>query len=296
MRISSFVVGLLLVLAGVVALMNSLGLGSWELARQVFRFWPVLLIVIGISLFWDGRIPRWLALLLVIFVSAGVVFVGLSAFPGDHYPGVRTDVSVDRSAYPALMSGEVRTQFGGGRLQISPARESWFAGHFSGPQRVVPSYGVEQGRLNVDLRQRGSFVHMGGGTNRWDLQLSPDIPWDVSLEAGAVDGRLDFLGIPLERLKVQFGAGDITLDLGDNGDAAEIQVSSGASNLKIRVPEDVGLRLQVKGALARTNLQEHRFPIIDEHYTSPNYDTADARLDIRIDMAVGNFELERYAR
>ena len=297
MRISSFTVGLLLVLIGLFALLNNIGLGTVDIARQIYKFWPVILIVIGISLFWDGKIPRWLALLLVIFVSAGVVFLGLtSPQTRDYRGGVRTDVSVKRAAYPVLTGGELSVQFGGGRLTLGPAPNNWFEGNFSGSQRVIPSHGVEQSRLTVKLQQRGNLINIGGGTNHWDVKLSPDMPWKISLDAGAVDGRLNLLGIPLESLGLKFGAGDITLDLGDNGDEAEVVISSGASNLKVRVPEDVGLQIEVKGALARTNIQDHNFPIIDERYTSTNYEEAESRLRIRVDMAVGNFELEQYAR
>ena len=302
MRISSFIVGLLLVLAGVIAFMNNIGLGSWELVREAFKFWPVVLIVIGFSLFWDGRIPRWLALILVLLVSAGVVFLGLSTpytqdFQGARkYFGGQTHFSVESQEYPDLTGGELNVKFGGGSLHVNPAAEGWFRGVFSGPQRVVPVQESEQTRLKVDLVQDGSRINLGGGSNRWDLDLSPGIPWTVSLDIGAVSGRLNLYGIPLDHLDLQFGAGDVDLQLGENGEEASVVISSGASNLKVRVPEDVGLRIEVKGALARTNIQEHNFPVIDERYTSPHYEEADSRIDMKVDMAVGNFELERYER
>lgn len=81
MRVSTFLVGTLLILVGVVLFLERLGYGWWRFSRQVLDYWPIILIIIGISLFWGGRIPRWLAFVIVIILVGVVVFLAL-AVPG----------------------------------------------------------------------------------------------------------------------------------------------------------------------------------------------------------------------
>lgn len=50
MSVLTFFVGFLLILAGVVFFMKNFGYHWWGFARQVLSYWPLLLVIIGISL------------------------------------------------------------------------------------------------------------------------------------------------------------------------------------------------------------------------------------------------------
>ena len=63
---------LLIIAAGVVLLLQNLGILKWELWIEIWRFWPVVLIAVGVSLIFGRRLP-WL--------SAGIVVALLAAYP-----------------------------------------------------------------------------------------------------------------------------------------------------------------------------------------------------------------------
>lgn len=52
--ISGFVVPLLLVCVGVVLLLNTLGVLSWRSWSEIGRFWPVLVIALGLGILWKN--------------------------------------------------------------------------------------------------------------------------------------------------------------------------------------------------------------------------------------------------
>lgn len=79
MRIGPFLVGLAFILAGEMAFFVNLGYGSWDFVEQLQKLWPVILIVVGLSFFWRGRIPQWLGLIIILALAGGVAFLFINA-------------------------------------------------------------------------------------------------------------------------------------------------------------------------------------------------------------------------
>ena len=84
-RVSTFFASALFIVAGVVLLLEKLGFCWWALPGHLLNFWPVLLIIIGISLFWEGTIPRLPAFIIIVLLVGGVVFLALT-FPRSGIP------------------------------------------------------------------------------------------------------------------------------------------------------------------------------------------------------------------
>lgn len=73
MKFSTFLVGLALILTGEVLFLVNLGFGPWGYLLQARKLWPVVLIIAGLSLFWRGRIPRWLAFGITLVLAGGIL-------------------------------------------------------------------------------------------------------------------------------------------------------------------------------------------------------------------------------
>jgi hypothetical protein len=66
--------------------------------------------------------------------------------------------------------------------------------------------------------------------NRWRLKLSPQIPFDIRIDAGAVDGRLDFTAMKVADLEINIGAGELQLECREpNPERPRITINSGAA-------------------------------------------------------------------
>lgn len=295
MTISTFILGLLLILIGTWLFLSNLGYISLGFIREIINFWPILLIIIGMSFFWRGRIPRRLAFALIIALTGGVIALAFVT-PQQIHLNKETYLTVDRSDYAELSSGELAVAFGGGKLYLGPSASSWFEGDFKGPGGAVSSLDEQNEKLTLRVRQPDNFIWglRGRAINDWNMRLSQELPWDISFEAGAVEGNLELYGILLQNVEVKLGAGDLKMKLGDNGEQVSVSIKAGASNLKIQVPEDTGIRIELKGALTSTNLKELDGFIVDDTYVSPGYENASSRIDLKIEMGVGNFDLELF--
>lgn len=87
MRPGRFVLGLALIVLGTVMLMVNMGLTTWAFLDRLFDFWPVLIILFGLTLIWGGTVPRWTALLIAFAVLVGIIVLALN-YTGPFYgPG-----------------------------------------------------------------------------------------------------------------------------------------------------------------------------------------------------------------
>ncbi|NLJ75894.1 MAG: hypothetical protein GX325_01365 [Peptococcaceae bacterium] len=81
MSTGSFIVGLALILVGATVLLDNLGYGTRGLITQLQKLWPVIIIVIGIGVLGNGRIPYWLGIIITLVLVGGIVFLFMGA-PG----------------------------------------------------------------------------------------------------------------------------------------------------------------------------------------------------------------------
>ena len=91
---------------------------------------------------------------------------------------------------------------------------------------------------------------------------------------------------------LKIGAGDFSLSLGGKCSQTLVRITAGASRIKVKVPRDSGVKVKLSGALVKNNLKDLGWTFDNQSYISPGYDKAAKHLDIDLNMAVGNFELE----
>lgn len=296
MKIGSFIAGLMLIIAGLVIFLDNMGYGSLPLFTVLLKFWPVILILIGISFFWGGAIPRLLGILLIIALSGSIIALTLLNFSPSYElsRGQRqTTLVVDRFRYEGVISGEVVMAFGGGKITLDSGTGQIFEGLFRGAAGAVASVDRKNDEVKIRIGQDdGIRFFQPRNPADWTVHLSPDLPWNINLDAGAAEGDFDFTDLDFRKLNIRLGAGDFNFKFGGNGKYGDVKIQAGASNVKVQVDEKTGVRINVKGALASTNLTELGWPVIDQYYVSPGYDEALSRIDLELEMAVGNFELE----
>lgn len=74
MRLTRFLKGLVIILVGAILLLNNLNILEWAVWPNILKFWPLLLISVGISLIFRKRLS-WLGPMVILL---GIVF-GISA-------------------------------------------------------------------------------------------------------------------------------------------------------------------------------------------------------------------------
>lgn len=301
MRFSTFLGALLLVLAGTVLFLFNLGYISGISIIYLLRWWPVLLIVAGLFLLWKGKIPRLLGLGITIVLAGVTVLYFLLQQPSLPEFSINEHLQIDRKEYPDLSSAGLKVSFSGGELIFSnnTATPHWLEADFIG-FAAITSKKVEKKHLQVEVSQEETARTLIKQDRRphgdliWAINLNPELSWALSIETGAVKSRLHLENMRLDAVNLAAGAGDIEIVFGNNSTHTPVKIEAGASNIKVRVPEDAGIQVRLRGALTHTNLPELGWLFSDKKYRSANYEEAGNRYDLDLNLAVGRFKLERY--
>ena len=115
----------------------------------------------------------------------------------------------------------------------------------------------ECGRLA--LRQPSSERPRGvlEGRNRWDLRFAERVPLDLGLKLGVVTGKLCLGTLSLERLSLEVGTGNFTLDLTETRPRSlHVPIRAGVLNLKLIVPRDSGVQVEVRSPVLTMHAKE----------------------------------------
>jgi|HubBroStandDraft_1064217.scaffolds.fasta_scaffold02316_7 hypothetical protein len=258
-RRSSSITGALIMIAlGVVFLMANVrpGIDPW---RIIFRYWPLILIFIGIGKIFDSFILRdrgassGAGEMSGASIAIMVLFVifGFALWRGHE----RNDRMHDQHTVELLGAKTVSAD-----IQM-PAGQLTLTG---GDTRLLDSdfdYNEEEGKPSVDYNVSGDHgqlnitqekerLHFGGTHNTWKLRFGGAEPLDLTLSMGAGQSDLQLRDLNLTHLEVQVGAGQMTLDLGGprkSNLAAEIK--GGVGSATIHLPNDVGVRVHASGGI-----------------------------------------------
>jgi len=259
--------GGILILAGILLLLNSLGIldvNMWSLIG------PLFLIALGVWVLW------------------GVIV------------GPRS-IEAEEATIPLEGAGwaRVRIRHGAGCLHVDAGAGAGelAAGTFGGglDRRVRRDGDMLDVEMRVPSRSFPRFVTPRmwgpGHTLDWSFGLNGEIPLSLDLETGASETRLDLADLRVTDLRLQTGASATDLTLPANARHTRVNIGSGAASVTIRVPSGVAARIRAKSGLAAITVDQSRFPRMGDTYLSPDYDTAPNRVDVNIETGVGSVDV-----
>ncbi len=299
---------LLLVALGVVLLLNTTGVVRPAIWLELFRYWPVLLILLGISVVFGRRMP---------LVCAGVVGLILAGTISAAYVSVWEREADDLRAvsYTAPLSDteelQLNLEFFGGAVTISadPFDSSTdprlLTADFNlGRTRVVEERTGKLTQINLTIEGLAfgdgdggpiglsdsiySLVDLFEDQSNWDITVSKDVAVSIDVKAGAADLVLDLTDLDVEWLSIGAGASDIIVWLPSNAGMTRIVIDAGAADVDLVVPQGVAARIDNDTFVTSTRIDQARFPRTDDGYQSPGYSTAKNRVRIEIDAAAAD--------
>lgn len=287
--------GALLVTVGVLLLLGNLGIVDVDW-MNLWRLWPLAIVFAGLSIIktrhWAWRV---LMVLAVLASLAAVVAVGTGAFTPDgrDSSGRQTQtVTTDKSAKDA----SVEIEAGASDLTLDSHSSSDVAKAVleNSELELVQESRLEGDTQNVKLATKkinGDWFVRGGAT--WRVDLTENLPLDVTVNAGASRLTADLSRTRLQSLVVDAGASSVDIKLGDKEASQTIAIDSGASSVTLRVPKASGVSVMIDGSLNSKDLGDLKETSKDT-YQSDGFDTASKKITIRADIGVASFKIERY--
>ncbi|WP_144787939.1 toast rack family protein [Lysinibacillus fusiformis] len=194
---------------------------------------------------------------------------------------------------------EVDIDLGVGEMNLTGGAKEWVEGKADyNIKKLAPqvNYDVSGDTGEVEIKHKGSTkLGISNIKNTWAIQLNDDIPMDLTVETGASLANLDLQGLQLEKLDIEAGVGDLTVNLGgDWKKSFKANIETGVGQTTIIVPSKVGVKLTTEKGIGSSNVEG----LISKGkgvYVNEAYDKADVVLDIKSEIGVGDitFKLDK---
>ena len=293
--------GVALITAGVVALAIQAQLIPADSARQAWRLWPLLLVVIGLAVIASRTAFGSVATLLAGLVAGGLAGTLVAGLPDGLSLGCGGEPTESVTAEGSFATdGEVELDFSCGELNVSTrAGAAWsvVARHGSDEQPQVTS---DADSLRVSA-EGGGFIGFTDSRQAWDVVLPADATISLTVDSNAASARLDLSNADLSDLSIDANAGEINLALAGaevrelsidaNAGAVSIEadgstridgaVEMNAGSLELCTPDDVAIAITIEGenVTFSHNLDERGLTRQGDTWSSGDGD-ATLRLDV----------------
>ena len=304
---------LLLIGMGSVWLLVNIGVFNVENIAVLARLWPLLLIAAGLDLLFGRNSPTLGAIigvgtiagmLLLMLMGPSIGLVSIPELQSAQYEEVIGDA---RSAEIVLGSG-VNTV----AVSALPESQNLFTAdvHYYGEIDFDVSSGSEK---TITLKQRDGSLSGGFASvlmlifgadqpeeeqeTDWNIQLNPEVPMNLNVDAGVGNINLDLRDLELTGLAVNAGVGklDVTLPITEHG--YFVDIDGGVGDISITLPEGIAVQLDAEIGVGSLSLPAS-LRRIDGDSDSPvgndgiweteGFRTATSKVTIRFNSGVGS--------
>ena len=296
-RRPSLIGPLILITIGILFLLANLGylpMSFWEIA---YRFWPLILILIGLEII-IGRhsiIGGLLILVLWFALIAGVLW--LSVAQGGTFLSVAAITDPINQPLGDIESATIDLNIGVATANVTALgtdTADLMKGTFrhSSTLPAVKMYDVVGTEGRLALRESGVSpgIPFGPSDARWDIALNPNVPIALRINGGVGRADLDLTALTITALNVDAGVGTVYVAAPKSG-SMTMRLNGGVGNLRVTIAEGVAARVRVNKGIGSMRVDEMRFPKSGNVYQSADFATAPNKIDIQVDGGVGNVEI-----
>jgi Putative adhesin len=248
---------LVLIGAGIIWLLYSLGVLSASNLAVVGLIWPVFVIGIGVDLLLGHRSP--LAGAAVAVVTLAIVIVLIAIGPGLGWVG-STDLKTETFSTPMGEATEAQIELG-------------LSGYTTTVHALAQATGVDRQLLSATITHRGTIAFSAEGTakktvelrsanewqwwqrigndteNPWDIGLAPGVPLSIIVLASFGSNSVDLTGLLVQKLEVDASSGDsqVILPAADQLSATrpDIELQSSSGRMEVQAPAGSGFTMNV---------------------------------------------------
>ena len=297
----NFFWGALLIGAGALFLLHNLGIIQLYIGN-IWQLWPVVIILIGVSFMQLKGVWSIILNVIATLVIIALLFVtltnenGLRQGPVTHEGDDIMHVEKRGTPWQKVEHADVRVDTGAISLQLGAITEGDTVANaqLEGSRKITEETTLDGATQRVTFGTKG---HPGFGVlqgkNRLNLQLTRQLPIDLTLDMGASAIKGDLSEVQLRTLLIDSGASSIDLKLGSKQDRSNITIDTGASSVKLRIPKEVGYRIERDGGLSRGKFAGTK-EVGEGRYETDGFANATKQITIKADTGATAFTIEQY--
>lgn len=315
-----------LILVGGLLLLNSIGIVSWGIWIYIVRFWPILVVLIGIRIILGhsgfGRVVGMIltiVLTLAVFVVAYIQYTkqGIEFLPkkvndwvlqgGEgvfnlNKELVENSFVISPFQYPNAKERVLRVDVGACNILINQEESeeiikisSKYPEGFKEPS-FNHSQSLEVLEIDFTGAKADNFL-LFYDNSEYNLSIgNKDLITDLDVKLGAGNGALNLENLLIKDLWAEVGAGKLNITLGvESVPSGETKITVGAGKMNFKIPSRVGYTLEYDLGVGNITVDGKSVSDISGgrgRYVSPNFETSDVSLTIYVTVGVGSFNIE----
>ncbi|MBI1931477.1 MAG: hypothetical protein HYS24_02950 [Ignavibacteriales bacterium] len=269
---------------------------AWDL-------WPIVLILIGISIILKGTIFRpifsvIMGIVLALFIF-GMINDTFDFFNRDNFHRKHFHDYSENSYIIEYQNdiSEVNLNIaaGAGKFNIERTTEDLIKGNSEGN---VGKYNFTKNQIdsiiNVDIKMddTGDKIFEGHLTNDFQLSLNENPVYNIDLQIGAAKSYFNLIPFKVKNISLKTGATETKIKLGNKIQETNLNVEMGAASLKIYIPQTSGCKITGDMALVSKDLDG--FIVNGSDYVTDNFDTATEKILIHVNGGLSSFTVNKY--
>lgn len=293
--------GFLLLLIGLILLGNNLELWHRIDIASLWIYWPLILIILGVSLLVRHWRFGYLIMILIVLASLGFIYftgvVGQKELTSTTTSSEIIKTNIERTVPEGVKKAKIIIDSGAVKVNITGSTDKLVSGSYeSNRSKAITTESISGDTISYTIKTDKSFDTWNHRDmiNSLDLKLSNSIPVELEIIAKASDLDLDLKEQKISSLVINSAASVLNLTLGNNiENGANISIQSGASKLNIKAPQEVGSSLKVKAPLTSSNLDNLNKSDKNSYYTD-NFATSAKKISFSINAGASSIDFSSY--
>jgi hypothetical protein len=261
----------------------------------IWAFWPVLLILIGVSVLGGPGILGRAASVLTGLLAAALVVAFLNFGHGPRYTQGGKEAVFTEAMVPGTTSAAFSLDAGVGTFVITGTGEQLVEARISSDPWT---YSLDRDSSGDQDRVRLWMNHHDGTEWGWKVRNSVEVDlntapaWDIDIDAGAARVDADFRNLAVSRVRLSSGASTVKVQLGLRAEECTVALETGASSVRIYVPESAGCDVRIEAPVSAKRLPgfEKRG---DGWYETENFASASKKIHLDIEAGVSSIRVIR---
>lgn len=277
---------------------------QWSTA---WKFWPIVLILIGISIMLKNQTGKAIVAALAGIILALSIFASVSATTSliksdfklifDDNNSVGFDTTYFTQDYnDSIKTAALNFNGGAGSFKLFSTTDKLVDFKTEGPKDLYAIRRNDVGSYSeIFFEMKGKSIKLGKDNykNRVEISLNPNPEWDLNFDVGASSLDLDLTPFNVRKLNIDMGAAALRVKYGNLISTSDLEINAGASDMDILIPKEIGCEIKTDAALSSKNFVGFT-KIKSDLYRTPNFDTAEKKLYIKINCGVSSIDVESY--
>lgn len=301
------IIPIILIVFGLLILGNNFGVINSEVWESLWRFWPVILVILGLGLLARKHIPKWAYLLLVLLIillslvgayySSGSIKKLNFTQKSDNLP----ELVIDEPLSSDVSKMNLLVKLGAQDITMDSMKSGLIEGRIVG-NGSAPTMRIKQSgnSANVEISQNWT----PRAWKFWDkndksdssISLTNQIPTSLDFRVGATKIDANLQDVILSNLSLKAGAFDGAIKLGSRSANTHVDVDTGASNIKFYVPRSAGLNVKQATGLVSVKYTgiEMRSKDGEKEKQSSTFDGSTSKIYVELRAGASSFEFIGY--